>query len=94
MIERYFRPYIFPRDEDVVYVGLDVWHQRPDNGTPLLGTYLCNEAEVNTRFDGLEADLKRARRATLAAVRKCKINSDRRRDTFARAKGRGVEVDL
>jgi hypothetical protein len=95
MIERHFRPYVFPKDEDIVYIGLDVWHERPDNRTPLLGTYLCDEAEVNARFDELEADLKRARRATLAAVKRCKRNSKRRHgDASARAKGRVGKVDL
>jgi hypothetical protein len=77
MIERYFRPYVFTTDEDVVYVGLDMWIQRPNNGTPLLGTYLCDESEVNARFDEIEADLKRARRATLAAIKRCKAKAKR-----------------
>jgi hypothetical protein len=68
MSGRYFRHYIFERDEDVVFVGLDNWLERDKNA--LLGPYLCNEAEVNARFDEIETDLKRCRRETLAAVSK------------------------
>ncbi len=69
MTERFFRHHIFKGDEDVVFVGLDAWHARPDgNRTPLLGNYLCNAKEVNERFDELEADLKRCRQETLAAL--------------------------
>jgi hypothetical protein len=71
MSDRYFRHYIFPGDEDVVFFGLDNWLERDKNA--LLGPYLCNAAEVNTRFDELEADLKRCRRETLAAVSKLPI---------------------
>jgi hypothetical protein len=88
MIERHFRPYVFPEDEDVVYVGLDEWNRRPGNETPLLGTYLCNEAEVNQRFDEIEADLKRARRSTLAAVKKCQATIVRRRNGSTVANGK------
>jgi hypothetical protein len=68
MVERHFRFYVFPEDDDVVFVGLDRWIEHAGNPTPLLGTYLCDATEVNARFDELEADLKRCRRATLAAV--------------------------
>lgn len=72
LIERYFRHYIFKGDEDVLYIGLDQWIERPDNETPLLGVYVCSETEANERFDELEKDLKRARRRALAAVKKLK----------------------
>lgn len=70
MSERYFRHYIFPEDDDVVFVGLASWITRRDNPTPVLGPYLCDAVEVNQRFDELEADLKRCRREALAAVNK------------------------
>jgi hypothetical protein len=68
MADRIFRSYIFPEDDDVVFVGLDRWIERAENKTPLLGTYLCDAAEVNANFDTWEADLKRCRREALRAV--------------------------
>ena len=70
MIDRFFQPYILPDDKDVVFVGLHNWIEMGDNPTPLLGTYLCDAAEVNARFDAMESDLKRCRKETLAAVEK------------------------
>jgi len=70
MIDQFFRCYIFPEDNDVVFVGLDRWIERAENETPLLGSYLCDAAEVNARFDALETDLKRCRKETLKAIEK------------------------
>lgn len=70
MSERYFCHYIFPEDNDVVFVGHASWITRHDNPTPVLGPYLCDAAEVNQRFDELEADLKRCRCEALAAINK------------------------
>jgi hypothetical protein len=68
MSDGYFRHYIFPEDNDVIFVGLGNWLERDKN--VLLGPYLCNAAEVNARFDELETDLKRCRRETLMALSK------------------------
>jgi hypothetical protein len=85
MIDRFFRSYILPEDNDVVFVGLDYWVEMGENPTPLLGTYLCDSAEVNARFDALEADLKRCRREALAKIER--LN----RKTAASRRPRGLE---
>lgn len=68
MIDRFFDCYVLPTDSDVVFVGLHSWIEMNDNETPMLGTYLCNEAEVNARFDAMEADLKRCRKKAIARI--------------------------
>lgn len=79
MADRFFRSYVFPGDNDVVFVGLDSWIERADNQTPLLGPYLCDAAEVNARFDDLEADFKCCRREALKQVEKLRREAGERR---------------
>jgi hypothetical protein len=78
MADRIFRSYIFPDDNDVVFVGLDRWIERAGNKTPLLDTYLCDAAEVNAKFDTWEADLKRCRRDALRAVETLRQKAEER----------------
>lgn len=91
MIDQFFRSYVFPEDDDVVFVGLDRWIERAENKTPLLGAYLCDAAEVDARFDALEADLKRCRRETLRAIEKLRRKAEVRR-LATRTQARSTKV--
>lgn len=62
--KRYFNHYVFPRDQDVIFIGLDEYANYPENNTPLLaGHYLASEKEVDDFFDEVLTDLNRARKA-------------------------------
>lgn len=55
MAERYFTHRVFEGDEDVLFVGLAEWASAARRQDALLGLHLCNKAEVNARFDEIEA---------------------------------------
>lgn len=48
MSDGYFRHYIFPEDNDVIFVGLGNWLERDKN--VLLGPYLCNACGATIRM--------------------------------------------
>ncbi len=79
--EPIFRPYIFPEDPDVMFIGVDWWHDRVSDrpgevrrSTPLLkGYYVVNEKEIDALIDEAVADLERTRRAAKKMLPKLKI---------------------